>query len=166
MAAIAFAYSTYDPVIIAVGQNTKMQAIAIAPAVVGSFLLLLQKKYWWGLSLLTISIGNQIGTQHLQIIYYTLIILAIISISYLVRAWKQSEIKHAFISFGLALVAGIVGFLCLAVTMLPRQEYAKETMRGGKSELTDTPGAGNKTKGGLDKDYAFMWSYVLAKPLH
>ena len=44
MAAIAFAYSTYDPVIIAVGHNTKMQAIALAPAVIGSFLLLFQRK--------------------------------------------------------------------------------------------------------------------------
>ena len=163
MAAIAFAYSTYDPVIVAVGHNTKMQALAVAPATVASFLLLLQRKYWWGLALLSICVGFQIGTQHLQIVYYTILTFVSIGICYFIYAFKHSELKHAFISFGLAALGGMIGFLSCAVSMLPVQEYAKETMRGGKSELTDTTSSGNKTKGGLDKDYAFMWSYGIGE---
>ena len=163
MAAIAFAYSTYDPVIIAVGHNTKMQALAMAPATVASFLLLLQRRYWWGLALLSFCVGFQVGTQHLQIVYYTILIFVAIGICYFIYALKHSELKHAFTSFGLAALGGIIGFLSIAVSTLPVQEYAKETMRGGKSELTDTTNVGNKTKGGLDKDYAFMWSYGIAE---
>jgi hypothetical protein len=38
-------------------------------------------------------------------------------------------------------------------------------MRGGRSELRDTTDSGNKTKGGLDKDYAFNWSYGVDETL-
>jgi hypothetical protein len=157
LGALAFAYSSFDPIIISVGHETQMQALATAPAVIASFMLLLQKKYWWGLSLLTIFFGLQVGSQHLQIVYYTVLLMGIIGISYFIYAIKQKQLAHAFTSFGLALIAGVIGFLTFAVSMLPLQEYSKETMRGGKSELTGD--AKNKTKGGLDKDYAFQWSY-------
>ncbi len=42
-------------------------------------------------------------------------------------------------------------------------EYAKETMRGGRSELSDTGKVKNKTVGGLDKSYAFEYSYGKAE---
>jgi hypothetical protein len=43
---------------------------------------------------------------------------------------------------------------------MPTYDYAKETMRGGKSQLTlnASDSSTNKTKGGLDKDYALRWS--------
>jgi hypothetical protein len=59
----------------------------------------------------------------------------------------------------LSIVAGLIGLAGAAVTLMPTAEYVKETMRGGRSELTDSTNIGNKTKGGLDKDYAFSWSY-------
>ena len=58
----------------------------------------------------------------------------------------------------LGLLAGILGLACSAVTMMPTYEYAKESMRGGRSELTTPEQTENKTKGGLDKDYAFNYS--------
>jgi hypothetical protein len=157
LGALAFAYSSFDSIIIAVGHETQMQALALAPAVIAAFLLLLQRKYLWGLALMAIFFGLQVGTQHLQIVYYTLLLLGLISICFLIKSFKEKQLAHAFTSFGLALVAGIIGFLTYAVILLPLPEYAKETMRGGKSELTGD--AKTKTKGGLDKDYAFNWSY-------
>ena len=44
--ALAYAYSTYDPVIIMVGHVTKMAAMGYAPAVLASFLMILQKQWW------------------------------------------------------------------------------------------------------------------------
>jgi hypothetical protein len=159
LAALAFAYSTYDPIIIGVGHDTKMRAIALAPTVIGSLLLILQRKYLWGAALLTFFFGFQVATQHLQIIYYTGIIIGFLMIAYLVYNWKKETIKTFASSIAIALGAVIIGFFSYAVTMLPVNEYAKETMRGGRSELTDTTNIANKSKGGLDKDYAFNWSY-------
>lgn len=159
MGALAFAYSTYDPIIIGVGHDTKMRAIALMPAVIGSLLLILQKRYLWGTALLALFFGFQIATQHLQIIYYTGIIIAFLITAYLVYSWKKESIKTFAIGGALALAAVVIGFFSYSVLMMPVNEYAKETMRGGRSELTDTTNAANKSKGGLDKDYAFNWSY-------
>jgi hypothetical protein len=79
------------------------------------------------------------------------------TIAFLIKSYKEKEFVSAIKSAALGLLAGIIGLACCAVTMLPTYQYAKESMRGGKSELTQEV-QGNKTKGGLDKDYAFRYS--------
>ncbi|MBO9681482.1 MAG: YfhO family protein [Flavisolibacter sp.] len=159
LGALAFAYSTYNPIIIGVGHDTKMRAIALMPAVIASLLLILKKRYLWGTALLALFFGFQVATQHLQIIYYTGLVIGFLIIAYLVYNWKKESIKTFAISGALALAAVAIGFFSYSVVMMPVNEYAKETMRGGRSELTDTTNIANKSKGGLDKDYAFNWSY-------
>ena len=165
MAALAYSYATYNPVIIAVGHDTKMQAMAIAPAIIGSLFLILKRSYWWGAALLAVTFSYQVGSQHLQIAYYTGLVIGFIIIAFLIYSWKKREIKQSLVSLSVALGAAILGFLTFAVSMLPIREYAKLTMRGGHSELTATNDSTNKTKGGLDKDYAFSWSYGIKETL-
>ena len=165
LAGLAYAYSTYDPVIIMVGHVTKMASMAYAPAVLASLLLLLQKKYWTGSALLMMFSFLMISQNHVQIVYYTLLIALAIAIAYAVKAIKAKEGKHLVIAGVLAIVSGIVGLGGAAITLMPTAEYAKETMRGGRSELTDSANAHNKTAGGLDKDYAFNWSYGVDETL-
>ena len=165
LAGLAYAYSSYDPVIIMVGHVTKMASMAYAPAVLGALLLILQKKYWTGTALLILFSFLMISQNHVQIVYYTLLIALSIAIVYAVKAFKEKESIHLFKSGGLALVAGVIGLAAAAITLMPTAEYAKETMRGGRSELTDSTNIGNKTKGGLDKDYAFNWSYGIDETL-
>jgi hypothetical protein len=165
LGALAYAYSTYDPVIIMVGHVTKMAAMGYAPAVLASFLLILQKKYWTGTALLILFSFFMISQNHVQIVYYTLLIALAIAITYAIKAFKEKETLHLIKSGALAIFAGVVGLGASAITLVPTAEFAKETMRGGRSELTDTSNAGNKTKGGLDKDYAFNWSYGIDETL-
>jgi hypothetical protein len=162
MAAIAFAYCTYDPVIVSVGHNTKMQALALAPVIIAAMMLLFERKYLWGMALMAIFFGLQVGTQHMQIVYYTLLVLGFFSMGFLVKSIKEGYVKNYLISIALALVSGLIGFGTYAVSLLPIQEYSKETMRGGRSELTAADSA-NATKGGLDKEYAFRWSYGISE---
>lgn len=165
MGALSYAYSTYDPVIVAVGHDTKMQAIGLAPAVIGSLLLILKRQYLWGAALLSIFFSYQVGTQHLQIIYYTGIMVGLLLIAYLITHRKQENIKTSLLSLFIALGAAVLGFMTFAVSMFPVREYAAQTMRGGQSQLTATTNNTNKTKGGLDKDYAFNWSYGISETL-
>ncbi|ULQ53787.1 YfhO family protein [Flavihumibacter fluvii] len=163
MAAIAYAYATFDPIIIAVGHNTQMMAIAYAPAVIGSLILIYQRKYLAGAALLALFFGLQISTQHVQVVYYTSIIMALITIAYLVNSVREKQLREIFPALGVALVAALVGLGTYAVTWLPLQEYSHESMRGGKSELTLSDST-NKSKGGLNKDYAFFYgSYGIAE---
>ena len=165
MAAIAYSYSTFDPIIINVGHNTQMLAIGYAPGIVAALLLIFQKRYLLGTAILAIFFGLQVGTQHLQIAYYTLIIMGFISIAYFIYSWQQKELKQFFISLVFAIIGGGLGFATYAVSMLPLQEYSKETKRGGKSALEHEKSDVNKTKGGLTKDYAFQWSYGIGETL-
>ena len=165
LSSLAFAYSTFDPIILVVGHNTQMAAIGFMPLVVAGFLLLVQKKYFAGAAILTTSIALQSSvTQHVQIIYYTGIILGFITIAFIIKSWKEKQIKPVFPVIIIAIASALIGFAANAVAFLPVQEYARETMRGGKSELTSEDGK-NKTKGGLDKDYAFDWSYGIPETL-
>lgn len=165
MASLAYAYASYDPVIIAVGHDTKMRAIALLPAVIGSMILILQRKYLWGAALLTLFFGFQIATQHLQVVYYTGIVIGFLVIAYLVFNWKKQSVIVTVTGLGIAAAAAMIGFFTFAFLMLPVREYATETMRGGRSELTQLTQASNQTKNGLDKDYAFNWSYGIGETL-
>ncbi len=165
LAGLAYAYSTYDPVIIMVGHVTKMASMAYAPAVLGALLLILQKKYFTGTALLLLFSFLMISQNHVQIVFYTLLIALSIAIAYAIKAFKEKETLHLFKSGALAIAAGVIGLAAAAITLMPTAEYVKETMRGGRSELTDSTNTGNKTKGGLDKDYAFNWSYGIDETL-
>ncbi|MBZ5856364.1 YfhO family protein [Flavihumibacter profundi] len=163
MAAIAYAYATFDPIIIAVGHNTQMMAIAYAPAVIGSLILIYQRKFLPGAALLALFFGLQISTQHVQVVYYTCIIMGLVSIACFINSLKEKELPKVLPAFGIALLAALVGLGTYAVTWMPLQEYSHETMRGGKSELTAADST-NKSKGGLNKDYAFFYgSYGIAE---
>jgi hypothetical protein len=163
MAAIAYAWSTFNPIIIAVGHNTQMMAIAYAPAVIGSLLLIYQRKYLTGSALLALFFGLQISTQHVQVVYYTSILMGFLTLGYIVNSIRSKESGKLFPALGFALAAALIGLCTYAVTWMPLQEYAKDTMRGGKSELS-VADSSNTSKGGLNKDYAFFYgSYGLAE---
>ncbi len=163
-ASIAFAYASFDSILVASGHDSEIMALSYLPAVIAGVLLILQKKYLSGAALTALLFGIQVSTQHLQIIYYTGIITAFIIVAYLVHTYKNTSVKDQVIA--LAVVAGslLLGFMNYALVMFPTKEYATETMRGGKSELSQADSK-NKTKGGLNKDYAFMWSYGIRETL-
>ena len=163
MGAITYAYSTFDPIIVAVGHNTQMASIGYAPAVLAGLLLVYQKKYLAGFAVTALFSSLLIGQNHIQIVYYTLIIAAFLTIAYLVDAYRKSNFLPALKSTGIALVAAILGLASNAVTLIPTSEYAKESSRGGRSELTLLKDSTSRTKGGLDKTAAFRWSYGISE---
>ncbi len=163
LVAIGYAYATFDPIIIAVGHNTQMMAIAYAPAVIASLMLVYQRKYLLGGSLLALFFGLQVSTQHVQVVYYTAITMGCITVAHIWQLVRNKQSAAVLPSVGTALLAGVLGLCTYAITWYPLQEYSKDTMRGGKSELTPADSA-VKSKGGLDKDYAFHYgSYGIAE---
>jgi hypothetical protein len=165
MTSLAYAFASYSAVIVTVGHVTKFAAMGYAPAVLAGLILLTQRKYVLGLMATVLFATLQIYQNHLQITYYTLLIAICLGIGFLVTCIKAKDYKHLFSTLGLALVAGAIALGSFAVMILPTNEYTKESMRGGRSELTPKKGKSNTTKNGLDKDYAFTWSYGIDETL-
>jgi hypothetical protein len=162
---LAFAFSTYNPIIIGAGHETKMWAISYMPVLLAGILLIFQKNYLKGLCLASVAAVMEVGVNHPQITYYFLLIAVAVAIAYAVEWIRNKEWKHMVIAFSLAAVAGGIGVAGSAVIMMPTYEYAKATMRGGKQvEIKDNKIVNTKTKG-LDLDYAFSYSNGLAEPL-
>lgn len=159
---LAYSYATYNPIIIIVGHETKMHAIAYLPFFIGSILLLFQKKYISGTILVAISTALFVQANHLQITYYGIIIVFFMSFYYLIIWIKEKQYSHLLKTLGLGLVAGFMGLAANAPMLLSTYEYGKESIRGG-SVLTTKESKTTAT--GLNKDYAFSYSMFTSEPL-
>jgi hypothetical protein len=150
---LAYAYATYNPVIITVGHETKMESIALLPAFIGGLLLIYDKRYAWGAVITSLGTALIVSANHLQIFYYGLIIAACMTIGYVITWIAQREWRHLRIALSLAGGCWLTGILCNAVVVFTTYDFSKATIRGG-SELADDPSA----KKGLSADYAFSYS--------
>lgn len=160
--AIAFGFSSYFFIILGAGHMTKAVAIAYMPPIIAGVYFTYRKKMWLGAAVTALFLGLQLKAFHPQITYYTAIVIIILIIFELVSAIQTKKILD-FIKKSALL--GAVALLVLGsdITKLwMTYEYGNYSMRG-KSELTDD--SGNKTKGGLDKDYITAWSYGIDETL-
>ena len=165
LGSLAFAYATYNPVIISVGHDTKMLSIAYMPALLASIILIYEKKYWLGAGLTALFTSVLIIQNHPQIDYYLFLAIAIMTIFYAVRWIKNKEWRHFGMAIGFTLVAGLTGVLTNAVSILSTYEYQKETIRGGPTAFADSASANENAKNGLSKDYALSYSMEIPEPL-
>lgn len=160
--AIAFAYCSFDPIIISAGHNTQMYALAYAPALIGSVLLIFEKKYISGFVLTAVFSDLEFLQNHQQVAYYIFLILGIMGVAYLINWIRNKESVHIAKAIGLSVVGLTIGILINANNLYPVSDYAKESKRGGqlvikKSSKNEKVNEGKTT--GLSKDYAFQWSY-------
>jgi len=163
---IAFGYCSYDPIIITAGHDTKLLSIAYAPAVLASLQLLFKRRYWIGAIALIITTSGLFGEAHQQIAYYVFLMGIVMFIPFIVKTIKEKDFKHLGFTILLALVCSTLSILAISNAYFPTYEYSKETMRGGGSGLTlGGSDKKNKTAGGLDKDYAFKWSYGIGETM-
>jgi hypothetical protein len=158
LGSIAFAFSTYNPIIIGVGHETKMLAIAFMPLLMAGMIITYEKKYWLGLSVTSLGAYLEIASNHPQINYYFLLIAVAVSIAYLVIWIKNKEWKHMLISGCIVVGSAVIAIGSTALILLTTYEYSKATMRGG-NELSVQGDTVKQTKSsGLDTSYAFQYS--------
>lgn len=155
--AFAIALSSYFFVIIAATHNGKCYSITWMTLALIGFLLTFRKQYGWGA--LLIMFFTYIGFfQHPQMSYYMCMMMGIFFFAEVYTAVKAKEWKHlaiATVVFGASFVTGMGAG---SANVFANREYARETMRGGHSDLVKETDATNKTDG-LDLDYATAWSY-------
>ena len=159
---LAYSYATYNPIIVVVGHITKMHAIAYLPFFIGSILLIFQKKYYLGAICTAIATTLFVQSNHLQINYYGLIIVLVMSVFYLVKWIQAKDFTHIYKTVGFSLVAGLMGLAVNAVMLIGTAEFGKSTIRGGSALATKDS---KITNTGLNKDYALSYSMFLSEPL-
>ncbi len=159
---LAYSYATYNPILVMVGHITKMHAIAYLPFFIGAILLIFQKKYLWGGVLTGIATSLFLGSNHLQVTYYGLIIVVFMSIFFLVKWIIEKDFTHIIKTFSAALIGGVLGIIVNAPLLASTYEYGKESIRGGSVLITKDS---KTTATGLNKDYAFSYSMFKSEPL-
>lgn len=158
--AAAYAFSSYFIIIVEAGHNTKVHALAYAPAVLGSFLLLLRGRMWLGASLFTLFLGLQLMSNHVQITYYLFMVLLVIGIGELISTILDKKSLPAFFTrTGLMAIGGALAIMASSSNLWNTYEYGKDTTRGASELTIGGDGVITVADKGLDKTYITDWSY-------
>ena len=152
LSAVAFGFTTYIPVILLVGHNTKFVALAFAPYVLLAFVYTLRNPSLVGGLLFSGALALNLRADHPQITYYVLMLALVWWIVELVYAWREDGLTPFAKSTGwLALGTGLA-LLMVAQPYLSIYEYKQYSVRGAKGA------AGGNGGGGMEWQKAMQWS--------
>ena len=153
--AFAYAFATFNVVIVMAGHETQALTLGYLPAALAGLFLIFHQKRLYGSALLALSLCLMAGNNHFQILFYSLIVFLCFALGMLGEAIRTKQLKAYFISCLVALSTALLALGPNITSILTTQEYASSTIRGGKSELAIHD---KKKNGGLDKETAFLWS--------
>ncbi|MFW5889768.1 MAG: YfhO family protein [Marinilabiliaceae bacterium] len=163
LGAVAFGFGSYNIIIIMAGHITKAYTIALMAPVIAGILYTLNRDRWVGALFTTLALGAQIAYNHVQITYYLALMVLILMISRLIYAWRDGQLTD-FVKRGAVLIgAAVIALLPNLIHLWPTYEYGQFSTRG-PSELESRRNDGTQDAG-LDRDYAFSWSYGKAETL-
>lgn len=147
---LLFGLTTYIPIIIAAGHNSKFIAISYIPWLIAGYWLLARKeKKLPGLLLFCVALTLELRAGHPQITYYFFYLLGFLWVFDTWKAYKDQALKNWGLVTGLLAIGTIIGIMGHAEKFLPLQEYAQFSLRGGSALDNST---------GLSTSYAFAWS--------
>ena len=153
---IAFSFASYNFIIILAGHNSKAITIAYMAPLIGGVFMAFRRKRLLGSLVAAFFLSLAIRANHVQILYYTLFILAILALVEFIYSVKEKEITAFLKTSGMLIAAALVAIGMNATALMTTYDYSKATMRGESNGLTvDT----QSSQHGLNKDYITQWSY-------
>ena len=159
--AFAFAFSTNSIILIEAGHITKVQAIGYMAPIIAGVYLAFRRKLLLGALIVGIFLTLQLLVNHLQMTYYTLIIILIFGVFELKYSIQEGRLMRMGKAIGILVVAVLLAVGSNMVNFWLTYEYSKYSTRS-ESELTNDSEI--KTTG-LDKNYITAWSYGVDETL-
>lgn len=159
--AIAFAFASYNIIIIEAGHIVKAYVIGYMPLTLAGMALLFRRSYLWGAVLFLFGIVLSLANGHMQITYYLMLLCFFIYAGYTIKKIQAKDYKEWLKASLIMLACVVMAVLPNAKGMYSNWDLSQHSTRGG-TELTPKPdetGKVEKVSTGLDKDYAFQWSY-------
>jgi hypothetical protein len=148
IAALTFMLSPYAIGLGEAGHGSKLKALMYLPLIVLLTHVLFHRRDLLSFGLLSAGIGTLLLTNHVQIVYYVLIVLGLYVVYWLVVNWREHRAASLTtpVVFAAALIVGLAisSYIYLSV-----YEFSTFSIRGGGT-------AGSE--GGLTWDYATNWS--------
>jgi hypothetical protein len=164
LGAVGFSFFSYNIQIIEAGHEYKVYALAFVPIMLAGLVTAFRGRIWVGVAMFSLGLGLELNANHPQITLYSAIVVGIFGIFELVRAIRTKTLKNFITVCLLAIVFGAVVTATSTARLWTTYDYTKSTMRGG-SELKSTATKNAVKSEGLDKDYAFQWSYGVLESL-
>lgn len=147
-AATALIFTPQIMAYVAFGHNTKMATAALIPLVFLLTVRLLEKRSLLYFCLLGLALGLQFLRAHVQISYYTHLMIGLYLLFWIVWSIRDREKAVNIIKGGAILVGAVtMGILISSFMNLSVWEYSRYSIRGGGET------------GGLGFDYATGWSF-------
>ena len=127
---IAFTLSSYMLVGIGAGHNARIGTIALMPLIIAGVHLCINNKRNLGFIITALALALQLRLNHLQITYYTLIILIFYGIGQIIYYHNQNRLNHLFKRLGLLIIAASIAIGTFFGQIWSVLEYSNESIRG------------------------------------
>ena len=156
--AVAYMLLPHWMALMHVGHFAKLRAFMILPWVILSFNYLVDKRSWLAVGLFTAAFSWIMRTQHVQVTFYSILLLLFLFLVPVIRLLINKEWK-AFGDLAAKIAVAIV--LTVAVSSQPfisLEEYTPYSTRGGNAVQTDMTKVDNAETKGAGLEYATRWS--------
>jgi hypothetical protein len=153
LSAVGFGLTTYIPIIISVGHETKFVALAYAPWVVLAFVYTLRNPSLLGSLLFAAVLAVELRAEHPQITYYVMMVIGLWWVVEVVRAVREEDYAPIAKATGWLALGTVGALLLVAQPYLATYEYKAYSVRGGEPVAGADAGSGN-----MGWENAMRWS--------
>ncbi|MBN1637650.1 MAG: hypothetical protein JW866_01695, partial [Ignavibacteriales bacterium] len=156
--AVAFVLLPDWQALVGEGHFAKLRTIMVLPLFIFSFNYFFDKNSWVSAGIFALIFSWVIRTQHIQIIFYGVLLLLFVFIYPFIRLFIEKKIRYA-LSLSLKFIVALgLAFMISSLPFLTLQEYADYSTRGGNPIQLSEEKISAKKSGGVDFDYATQWS--------
>jgi hypothetical protein len=150
LAACGFGLTTYIPIILSVGHNTKFIALCLAPWMALAFAYCLRRPRLLAALLFAAALAANLQAGHVQITYYVSFLLGVWWIAEGIAALRRKKLVRFGKVTGTLALGSLLGVLMVAQPYFTNAQYKQYSTRG--------EGGPSKEEAGLETDYAMRWS--------